>query len=226
MSRMVLVCSAAIGCAVLSWLILDNSYRYDVFASKAAQTSLEVTEAQSAELMSSRRYSDMLAYGTFGCMLALTCALLASRGSYAVKLIALAPLLGFLGGATGSLLAHVQDTQMLFVPNQITYWVVRWAAILVPIGLSCGIAFQLASKIAGGNYIVASILGALVAAIIYCSISGSYTAIESRQDIFPLASANRLLVFLATSLSVALSMTLQTVKEATQEDTISQDKAP
>lgn len=226
MPRMILVCFAAVGSAVLSWVILDNTYRYDVFASQAAQTSLEVTEAQSAELLSSRKYSDMLAYGTFGCILALTCALLAARGSYTLKIIAVAPVLGFLGGAAGGQLAHFQDAQMTFVPNQITYWVARWAAILVPIGISCGTASLLAGKVQAANNIVAGILGALAATIIYCGVSGSLTAIESRQDIFPLASQNRLLVFLATSLCVAIAIALQKANESTQELSVQQEKTP
>lgn len=207
MNRLLLSLFLAVSASFALWASLDRTYQYDAFASKETQSSVEVTEAQSAELLASRKKSDMIAYATIGGVFALVIALAEARKlSF---LIAIAPVLGVFGGALGSVIGHWQDTQMRLDGNQVLYWFARWAAILLPIGAACGVAAQFSSRTRGANGIVGGIVGAALSALIYGTLSGSVTPNESRQDIFPIHSSNRLLVILLTGISVAIVVHLQ-----------------
>lgn len=218
MTRVLMAVSTAVVITLICWSILDNTYAYDAFASEEAKVSLEVTEAQSAELIASRKKSDILAFAVFAAGLAGVCGALAHGNSNVTHMLAggvTGVILGGMAGTLGAVLGHYHDTNFSFGANALTYWFLRWLMILGPIGLACGVSAQLGVRRLGADGPVGGIIGVCVAVSAYCLLSGMVTDLESHQNVFPGASSNRLLVMLLSTISLAglLSVQLGTKKQ-------------
>ncbi len=226
MLRFIIILVLALVVALLSWSILNATYAYDAFASKEAQSSLEVTETQTAELLSSRRTSDAIAFGLFGALLGLLCGAACNATTTVKSRIVAAVtglLLGAVGGAMGAFLAHWHDATVAFPADPMFYWFVRWLAILLPIGIGCGIAGQIAgSSKAAIEGIVGGAIGTAVAVVIYCLAAGSLTRLESHHEIFPAHSENRLLALILAAVCISLTIASQLRKK---DDSNSNSKA-
>lgn len=206
MIRIVVVCVLALCVSLVCWSILNSTYSHSSFASEEAQKSLEVTEQQTRELQASRLKSDMIAFGLFGTLLGGLCgAVCSATGTAAHRGLAgvLGLVLGLVAGVAGAWLGHFHDANMAFGGEPMTYWFVRWIALLLPIGLVAGIAAQAASRFSGADGVVGGVLGASLAAVIYCLASGSLTPIEGHAEIFPAHSTNRLLAYSVASICIA-----------------------
>lgn len=217
MLRFAIVIVLALVASLASWLILNQTYAYDAFASEEAKTSLEVTEEQTLELSASRRLSDMIAYGLFTGLLGLVCGGMLYGSSHQRNILGglLAGLfIGIAAGALSGFLAHWHYNTMVLGADALVYWCIRWLLILTPIGLACGIAAKLAAKSKGWDEVVGGVLGGCAAAILYSFFSGSLTTMEHPLEIFPAHSENRILAFALGSVCIAATIYFQQSRAA------------
>ncbi|MEM7475210.1 MAG: hypothetical protein AAF483_09480 [Planctomycetota bacterium] len=181
--------------------------QYDKFqyASKEAQESLEVTEAQSAELNASALKSDTIVYVCWGAILAAISGVSSTTASgnrgrlvgFVVGLV-----LGAGAGWLCAFVGHWHDQTMTF-NNSMMYWVGRWALMLAPVGLVTAVAVAAAGSI--GKSIVDAIVGGLIGVVatlaVYCLLQGLITPLEQHDAVFPGNKENQIALF---GLSVVL----------------------
>lgn len=193
----------------IGWFVVNQAYKpedYKMFASEAAQTSLEVTEAQTEELERSRRICDTLAFGFVGLLICgLAGAISHPQGTPKSSSIAAAIglALGFAAGAAGGYLGALVSVPAV---NPMLYWFLRWGLILLPIGLAAAFAASSAGDIKKdfSKALEGALLGSIAAIILYCLLSGSVTPNETRTAVFPGQLENRLLSLLMTTVFVVV----------------------
>ncbi len=219
MFRFAIVLVMAMLVSLVSWGILNQTYAHRSFASKEAQETLTVSEELSNELLASRLKSDLIAYGLFSALLASVCGAVCVPRKF-VASIGVAALLGLLlgavGGAAGAWLGHLHDAKMVFSGDPMIYWITRWLAVLLPIGLTAGVAASLNSQAKLVDAVVAGAIGAAVAALMICFVSGSLTPIELHSEIFPAHSSNRILTFSLAAVCIAGTIAFQLQRQAKQ----------
>lgn len=174
---------------------------YDEFqyASEEAQTSLEVTEEQTAELKASSMKSDSIAYGIISIAMVAACGLAANpSGALAMRIVAvvLGALLGAVAGYASAQIGHYYDTNVPFPRDPVFYWVGRWILILLPVAIASGVVIAISGNFAKQivDATVGSILGAGLATIIYCFTVGAATRLEGHEKILPAFPENRMLL--------------------------------
>lgn len=207
----------------LGWFVVGQVYvanNYGIFASEEAQTSLEVTEAQTAELERARNICDALAHGFMGALICgLAGALANSSSSTKSAMIAAGAglVLGFAAGTAGGFIGR-----WITVPptDAMMAWAMRWAIVLTPTVLTaafCGalagnLKTDFADALKGGVLALAGIV------ILYSLLSGSVTRNEERAAVFPGHSENRLLVLQLSTIGVVLGVGSQLAGKSTGDE--------
>lgn len=198
--------------SLVCWLVLDKTYANRSFASKEVQESLTVTEENSAELQLSRLKSDVIAFGLFAALLGGVCGIACVPKGGTANIVSsglIGLLLGVAAGAAGAWLGHTHDARVVFIGEPMIYWFIRWLVILLPIGIAAGLAAYWKSSARLLDAILAGAIGASLAAVLICLISGSLTPIELHVEVFPAHSSNRLLVLALAAVSISGMLTLQ-----------------
>ncbi len=219
MLRFVILFVMALLVSLVSWGVLDRTYNHPSFASKEAQETLVVSEELSAELQASRLKSDLIAYGLFSALLGSVCGAVCVRRTGTASIVVAAIiglLLGLTGGMAGAWLGHLHDAKMVFSGDPMIYWITRWIAILLPIGLAAGIAASLNSPAKILDGVLAGAIGAAVATLLICFVSGSLTPIELHTEVFPAHSSNRILVFSLAATCIAGLIAFQLQRQTKQ----------
>lgn len=198
--RIVLAMVTSLLAAAGVWYAFEGEGMYSrhQFASEEAQKSLEVTEAQSAELLASARKSDSIVFALYGSLLAAVagwfCHPLAAM-SGRVKGALAGIVLGAIGGVLTAQVGHWFDRAIPFPQEPMLYWIGRWVLMVLPTCLAAGVAVALAGQFVKhvGNAVAGSVLGGVIAIILYSLLTGSVTPIEGHQYIYPANPGNRLM---------------------------------
>ncbi len=217
MFRFAIVLAMAILVSFVSWGVLNQTYAHRSFASKEAQETLVVSETQSTELQASRLKSDIIAYCLFAALLGSVCGAVCvpRSGTPSIIVAALIGLLiGLAGGAAGAWLGHIHDAKMVFSGDPMVYWITRWFAILLPIGIAAGLAAAVRSQAKIVEAILAGAIGATVATILICLVTGSLTPIELHTEIFPAYGSNRLVSLSLAAVCIAGTIAFQLSRQA------------
>lgn len=178
------------------WQATHDTYR---FASEEARTSLEVTEAQSAELKGAAIKSDAIAFGIMGAAFAAVIGFAANPKTTIGKRVVgglTGVVLGAIGGAIAGYIGHWHDVKYLYPSDPVFYWLGRWAMMIGPIAVAAGIAVSASGNPAKllKDSLVATIIGGGLVVVFYCFMTGSITPIESHERVFPAFSQNRILL--------------------------------
>lgn len=217
-AKIFLYLAVAAAAAAGSYFIIQSTYDETAFASEEARTSLEVSEAQSAELLASTTTSNMIAYAILGALMtgasgfaANPRALPAGRGiGLVVGLI-----LGAVAGVAMAQIGHLYDAKIAFPRDPMLYWVGRLFAMFSVLGIACGVAIAAAGKFSKDitDAIVGGLLGAGALTIIYCFVAGAATRIEGHQYIYPAFPENRA-VLIGLSILVGFGSMLLLVRKS------------
>ncbi len=214
--------------AIFTWQAVDRFYAYDAFASVETRQSLEVTEAQTAELIASRIKSDLITFGVIGALLAALAGSGAAPGTTLQQRGlggAIGIVIGGIFGAMAGYLGNLHDANVAFPSDPTFYWVGRWALLFGLMGVAAGIAAGItAGKRLASDAVVGSLIGAGIAILLYCFLSGSITPNESHENVLPGHSGNRLLMLLdlfvviPTLIAVQLLRSRARITENTDQD--------
>ena len=197
------------------WFLLEKIHPVfsaaDILAEsrQAGGMSAEMNEKYQAEMFK----SDCVSFGIWGAVLAGFCGLFANVGA---KRRVLGLIVGIVGGALlGGLAAYLgaaHYAKVEYVPSSsATYWIVRWALLVVPLGLAAG----LAAGLSGGNGkqlvdgIVAGLVGSAISVIAITLLVGIVTPVERSEYVYPAFSQTRLLAIAVLNVAVLGLLILQ-----------------
>lgn len=186
-----------------------------VLASETARTSIVVTPAQTAELKAAALASDMIAFAIFSAVTCGAIALFLGKQTHPNRRwmgLGIGLALGSVAGAFAGWIGHWYEAQPgLDIEDPMIYSLVRWAAMLAPLGIAAGIASTDFGKWSSQLFhlIVGALIGVMAASVIYAFLSGMATVLEGKPKIFPHFLSNRILIMSTTIFCVGLGIITQ-----------------
>lgn len=207
LNRFVIPIVACIVVTMTMWIVIEKTR--PVFRTTAIETEGKSKGGMSGEMMQEYRFEvlkcDMVSFGIWGALMAGFTGLAGNPAANSRwRGLAAGLLLGAGAGALGAYLGQIQEAMIEYEGASSTYWIMRWAAIMLPIAVAASIACaisgsitkQLVECLAGG------MLGLVIGVTVFSLLHGQATPLEKPSNVYPGWAANRILAMLAFNLSV------------------------
>lgn len=113
-------------------------------------------------------------------------------------------ILGAGAGALGAYFGQIQMARMEYQGASSTYWISRWAVIILPIAVASAVACSLSGSIKRQfvECLAGSIFGLVIGVIVFSLVHGVATPLEKPTNIYLGWASNRILAMMALNLSV------------------------
>ena len=207
----VVICIAA---TLALWVVVEKTR--PVFRTVAIEKEGAAKGGFSGEMLKEYNFEmlkcDMVSFGIWGAALGGLTGLLANPSAKSRGLgLAVGVVLGAGAGALGAYLGQVHEARTEYAGASSTYWMLRWAAIIVPVALVSSIASALSGSLRKQfvDCLVGGLLGVVVGVVVYSLLHGVATPLEKPTNIYPGWSSNRILAMLSLNLGVFISILFQ-----------------
>ena len=120
-------------------------------------------------------------------------------------------ILGAGAGALGAYFGQIQIARMEYQGASSTYWISRWAVIMLPIAVASAVACSLSGSMKRQfvECLAGSLVGLVIGVIVFSLVHGVATPLEKPTNIYLGWASNRILAMMALNLSVFTLILLQ-----------------
>ncbi len=196
------------GLAICLAYFLESAYPF-ILASKAARTSVTVTQEQFDELNHAAMQSDCISFAIFGTLLCGGLGLLSSQTNrFSRRLFGsmIGSVSGAALGAFGGWLGHMLLAPSFDKIDLSIYMFLRIFAIMLPIVVTVCLTLFIASDLKSGmgDAFFGAVLGLVIGTFVYIVFSGLITTPENRHKVLPHFMSNRAMLFLACGLGITI----------------------
>lgn len=206
-NRFVIPIVACIVATMAMWIVVEKTR--PVFRTAAIETEGKSKGGMTGEMMQEYRFEvlkcDMVSFGIWGAVMAGFTGLAGNpAASSRWRGLVAGLILGAGAGALGAYLGQTQEAMIEYQGASSTYWIFRWAAIMLPIAVAASIACSLSGSVTRQlvECLAGGMLGLVIGVTVFSLLHGVATPLEKPSNVYPGWAANRILAMLAINLSV------------------------
>ena len=214
-----------IACIVLTaamCIVVDKTR--PAFRTAAIEAEGKTKGGMTREMLDEHRFEvlkcDMVSFGIWGAIFAGFTGL---AGNPAAKSrwtgLAVGSILGAGAGVLGAYLGQTHEAMVEYSGASSTYWIIRWAAIMLPTAVAASIACSLSGFVAKQlvECLAGGLLGVAIGATVFSLLHGVATPLEKPSNVFPGWASNLTIAMLSINVSVFTLVLLQAGRSHSKE---------
>ncbi len=205
--RFVIPIVACIVVTMTMWIVIEKTR--PVFRTSAIESEGKSKGGMTGEMMQEYRFEvlkcDMVSFGIWGAVMAGFTGLAGNPAANSRwRGLVAGLILGAGAGALGAYLGQTQEAMSEYQGVSSTYWIFRWAAIMLPIAVAASVACSLSGSLKTQlvECLIGGMLGLVIGVTVFSLLHGLATPLEKPSNVYPGWAENRILAMLAMNLSV------------------------